>query len=340
MGLLEMLVQRKLDERDQWKQEKQSEEALANTMVAKGNLSPEQLEVIRQIGNKWGSQALMGYYGEALPTAREAERQALQEQQFKGNLLNAMQGGMQQPSGASQPSFMPKVAPQVQLGPPTKGPNAGMLLLQGTDDFSRALNFVSQQEGGYANTPGDKGGPTKYGIASASHPGLDVKNLSPDRAMEIYHNGYWKGCGADQLPWPLSLVHFDTAVAMGPGAAQKILAQSEGDPNKYIAAREQRYNDIIANDPTQEKFRAGWSNRMQALRNTLGGNVASSGSIQEMMIGGGKVQGDPKLLAALQQADADMKASGLGGIKVSSSFRTNEEQQRIYNDLKPRGARV
>src|SRR5574343_429268 len=117
MGLLEMLVQRKLDERDQWKQEKQSEEALANTMVAKGNLSPAQLEVIRQIGNKWGSQALMGYYGEALPTAREAERQALQEQQFKGNLLNAMQGGMQQPSGASQPSFMPQAAPQIQTSP-------------------------------------------------------------------------------------------------------------------------------------------------------------------------------------------------------------------------------
>src|SRR5574343_712240 len=121
MGLLEMLVQRKLDERDQWKQDKQSQEALANTMVAKGNLSPAQLEVIRQIGNKWGSQALMGYYGEALPTAREAERQALQEQQFKGNLLNAMQGGMQQPSGVSQPSFLPQAAPQVQLGPPTKG---------------------------------------------------------------------------------------------------------------------------------------------------------------------------------------------------------------------------
>src|SRR5574343_1948775 len=120
MGLLEMLLQRKLDERDQWKQEKQQEEALANTMVAKGNLSPAQLEVIRQIGNRWGSQALMNYYGEAYPQAREAERQALQEQQFKGNLLNAMQGGMSATTPqttSQQPSFMPQAAPQ--LGPPT-----------------------------------------------------------------------------------------------------------------------------------------------------------------------------------------------------------------------------
>src|SRR5574343_1457063 len=109
MGLLEMLVQRKLDERDQWKQDKQSQEALANTMVAKGNLSPAQLEVIRQSGNKWGSEALMNYYGEAYPqsvaTQDAANRQLLRQQQMgeaiQNKLMPMLTGG--QPSSQAAP---------------------------------------------------------------------------------------------------------------------------------------------------------------------------------------------------------------------------------------------
>src|SRR5574343_21665 len=331
MGLLEMLVQRKLDERDQWKQEKQSEEALANTMVAKGNLSPAQLEVIRQIGNKWGSQALMNYYGEALPTARASEQQALQEQQLKGNLLNAMQGGMQQPSGTSQPSFMPQAAPQVQLGPPTKGPSVKSPLWavpQEGDDFSKAVNFVFQHEGGYANDPADRGGPTNFGIASKAHPGLDVTKLTKEQAQQIYQNEYWKGSGADQLPGPLSRVHFATAVAMGPGAAQKILAQSEGDPNKYIAAREQRYNDIIANDPTQEKFRKSWFRITDSLKNAVGQPMTSpEGETQQPPLT--PRQGMFQGLANMPGVTITMPAGGGMGISVDTSKLTPDTQARL-----------
>lgn len=46
-------------------------------------------------------------------------------------------------------------------------------------------------EGGYVNDPVDAGGETKYGISKRSYPTEDIKNLTEERAIEIYSRDFW-----------------------------------------------------------------------------------------------------------------------------------------------------
>jgi len=47
-------------------------------------------------------------------------------------------------------------------------------------------------EGGYSNDPDDAGGETNHGISKRSHPKEDIKNLTIERALQIYNDKYWK----------------------------------------------------------------------------------------------------------------------------------------------------
>jgi len=53
--------------------------------------------------------------------------------------------------------------------------------------FDNAVNFVLQWEGGYSNDPEDPGKETNFGISKKSYPGLDIKNLTKEKAREIYY---------------------------------------------------------------------------------------------------------------------------------------------------------
>jgi lysozyme family protein len=57
-------------------------------------------------------------------------------------------------------------------------------------DFDTSADFVLKQEGGMSNRPDDSGGETKYGVSKKSFPDVDVANLTPDAAKELYRN-YW-----------------------------------------------------------------------------------------------------------------------------------------------------
>jgi lysozyme family protein len=46
-------------------------------------------------------------------------------------------------------------------------------------------------EGDYTNDPDDSGGETKYGISKNSYPHEDIKNLTIERAIEIYTRDFW-----------------------------------------------------------------------------------------------------------------------------------------------------
>lgn len=136
---------------------------------------------------------------------------------------------------------------------------------------------------GYVNIKEDTGGLTKYGIAKNANPEVDVQNLNLAGAMEIYERKYWNVAKCEQLVYPVSIMHFDCAVNMGVGRAAKFLQQAVGavqdgiigpktidavnctNPavviEKYAAAREARYNGIVAANPSQAKFLNGWLRR-------------------------------------------------------------------------------
>lgn len=132
--------------------------------------------------------------------------------------------------------------------------------------FARAMVFVARWEGGYVNDPNDPGGETKYGISKRSYPQLDIANLTEAEAKAIYERDYWQASGADGLPWPLSLVVFDSAVNAGVAKARGWLQTSAGSVGFYLALRLEFYTKL----PHWQHFGAAWSRRVADLLREVG----------------------------------------------------------------------
>lgn len=81
--------------------------------------------------------------------------------------------------------------------------------------FERALLFVLAQEGGYVNDLHDPGGETRYGISKRQYPAEDIRNLTVERARELYRRDYWDKNRCNELPAHMALAVFDAAVNGG-----------------------------------------------------------------------------------------------------------------------------
>jgi len=92
--------------------------------------------------------------------------------------------------------------------------------------FNRAVEFVLRFEGDLSDDPKDSGGLTKFGISKKAYPDLDIRNLSRKDAIEIYRRDYWNKCKCNELPAPLALILFDSAVNQGPASAIRLLQKS------------------------------------------------------------------------------------------------------------------
>jgi len=125
-----------------------------------------------------------------------------------------------------------------------------------------AISRVIQREGGYVNDPDDIGGETKFGISKAAYPKLDIANLTEAEAARIYKRDYWDRINADKLPANIREMAFDAAVNQGVAWTRKALQDSNNDPQTFLQLRAQRYQDIAAANPSQEKFLQGWLNRL------------------------------------------------------------------------------
>ena len=141
---------------------------------------------------------------------------------------------------------------------------------------------------GYTNTPGDRGGETKYGVAKTANPDVDILHLDWEGAKAIYYSRYWLAGVCDKLPGRVGALHFDGCVNHGPGRAAKflqraIMAADDGvigkgtlamvnaaDPilvcNNICNQRAKYYQDIVNHDPTQAKFLRGWLRRIEEMR--------------------------------------------------------------------------
>lgn len=147
------------------------------------------------------------------------------------------------------------------------------------DDFERALSFVLRWEGGKVDDPHDKGGRTNRGITQRTYDGWrdekglprrDVFELEEEELREIYRTLYW--WPAKLLSWPLNLVVFDSAVLFGAGRAGTWLAavtwrdaMPEAQAWGILCFRRERHRENVAKDRTQQRFWAGWMNRLNAL---------------------------------------------------------------------------
>jgi hypothetical protein len=130
---------------------------------------------------------------------------------------------------------------------------------------------------------------TKYGVDQRSHPNEDIKNLTKERATQIYWDSYWTPVKADQLKDGVAEVVCNIGVNAGKGRAIKWLQQAcnvdvDGviGPKTLTAAnlqnekllsaillnRTEDYYKSIANGRLS-KFLKGWLNRNNSLRSYI-----------------------------------------------------------------------
>lgn len=156
--------------------------------------------------------------------------------------------------------------------------------------FNEAIKVVLAHEGGYVNDPNDLGGETNFGISKRSYPNVDIKNLTRERAMEIYRRDWWDRYKYAQIgALDVATKVFDLSVNMGPVPAHKLLqeavnfteakslvvdgivgpmtlsAVNQADSRqlvqalRFMAAR--RYYELAKARPANRGFLLGWLNR-------------------------------------------------------------------------------
>jgi lysozyme family protein len=111
------------------------------------------------------------------------------------------------------------------------------------------IDRVIGVEGGYADHPADRGGPTRWGVtqtvAHAYGYTGDMRVLPRETAVEIYFRRYWLDPGFDRvaaLAPGLAAELFDTAVNMGTGVACTFLQRALNVLNRQGAD----YPDLTA----------------------------------------------------------------------------------------------
>ena len=152
-------------------------------------------------------------------------------------------------------------------------------------EFDDIIEKVLEHEGGYVDDPTDAGGETKYGISKRAYPDEDIKELTIERAKELYKRDYWDRYRTADLPDRLRHIYVDMCINMGGGRAIKILqeacnsknatkididggigpatikAASNVEPFRLRAYRVMFYAELVMKKPEQERFWVGWFRR-------------------------------------------------------------------------------
>lgn len=159
-------------------------------------------------------------------------------------------------------------------------------------NFDEAFKTVIGHEGGFTLHSGDPGNwtggkvgigtlkGTKYGIAANTYPSEDIKNLTLDRAKQLYKRDFWDKAKCDQLPDGLRFHVFDVSVNSGVSRGVKTLQQALGVNDDGIignqtinAAKSQNAHEILikfysfriafyTSLNTFPTFGKGWMNRV------------------------------------------------------------------------------
>tara|TARA_R110002167_G_C12324473_1_gene619471 strand:+ start:156 stop:635 length:480 start_codon:yes stop_codon:yes gene_type:complete len=152
-------------------------------------------------------------------------------------------------------------------------------------EFDEIIKVVLEHEGGYVNDPDDPGGETRYGISKRAYPDENIKDLTIERAVELYFRDYWTKYRVGDLPDRLRHIYFDMCINMGAGRATKVLqescnsknsekidvdggmgpatikAVSNVEPFRVRSFRVMYYAELVMKKPKMEKYWVGWFRR-------------------------------------------------------------------------------
>jgi len=152
--------------------------------------------------------------------------------------------------------------------------------------FKQFIDVIFKHEGGYVWDEDDYGGETRYGITKRRYPELDIKNLSKEKASDIYYTDFYLDLNLKYIKDDLLALHiFDMAVNAGRKNAVKLLQELLKDcevdgvmgpvtgmaaknaglttnlVEAYIAKRVEYYYKVSKRGNNQ-KFLNGWVNRV------------------------------------------------------------------------------
>lgn len=148
------------------------------------------------------------------------------------------------------------------------------------DRFDRFIDRLLSHEGGYVNNPADPGGETKFGISKRSYPGVNIKRLTRQQAIEIYRRDFWERSRADDLAPALGFQLLDAAVNSGIAQATRWLQRAVGvaddgiigpvtlgalriaDPADVIARFNAERLEFMTRLSGWRTFGAGWARRI------------------------------------------------------------------------------
>ena len=93
--------------------------------------------------------------------------------------------------------------------------------------FERAIPTILTHEGGYVNHPSDPGGETNFGITKRDHPGEDIRNMTRERAAQIYRADFWDALRLGEIVnEAVATKLMDMAVNMGPRTMGRLLQRA------------------------------------------------------------------------------------------------------------------
>lgn len=167
-------------------------------------------------------------------------------------------------------------------------------MTQYPENFLEAYKRLELSEKGFTRNPKDRGNwtsgrigvgtlkGTKYGISAMTYPHLDIVNLTPADAMEIYYVDWWLRLGADRLPFAVAYQVWQFSVNAGMGNGKRCLQRAarvgdDGDigPLTLAALEAMSATDILArffaatiryytalSPANWGEFGRGWMNRV------------------------------------------------------------------------------
>lgn len=124
--------------------------------------------------------------------------------------------------------------------------------------FDAAVEHVLGNEGGF-NASDMNGKPVNFGINQGANPDIDVKNLTRDKAKEIYRDRYWIPSGAQYLPANMQAPFFDVYIR-NPSVAKRAWNESGGDPAKFSEITN-GYFQHLGQSPEGAKYAKAWATR-------------------------------------------------------------------------------
>lgn len=165
----------------------------------------------------------------------------------------------------------------------------------GNGSFESVIGPLLQREGGYVARDGSSGAPANYGINQRANPDVNVRDLTPQAATELYRERYWNPVVEAGVPAEAREAVFDFAVNAGPQRAINAWRQSGGDINAFNQARLEHYR----RQPDYAQFGRSWERRVAE---TTPGTVDTRGGMRVV------AQGENRGLTPAQQR-AEERAS-------------------------------